>query len=100
MKTNKLFLGLASLVLALAVFLTACTKNGINASSGNLSVYLTDGPGEYDSVFIDITMIRCTNTGMTMEKTMTTGMTMRKGKTVMVSGLTSALHRPSLIFSA
>jgi hypothetical protein len=57
MKTNKLFLGLASLVLALAVFLTACTKNGINASSGNLSVYLTDGPGEYDSVFIDITKV-------------------------------------------
>lgn len=57
MKTNKLFLGLASLVLALAVFLTACTKNGVNASSGNLSVYLTDGPGEYDSVFIDITKV-------------------------------------------
>jgi hypothetical protein len=44
-------------VLALAVFLTACTKNGVNASSGNLSVYLTDGPGEYDSVFIDITKV-------------------------------------------
>jgi hypothetical protein len=57
MKTNKLFLGLASLVLALAVFLTACTKNGVTASSGNLSVYLTDGPGEYDSVFIDITKV-------------------------------------------
>lgn len=57
MKTNKLFLGLATLVLALAVFLTACTKNGVNASSGNLSVYLTDGPGEYDSVFIDITKV-------------------------------------------
>ncbi|MEN9884899.1 MAG: hypothetical protein RLZZ420_2116, partial [Bacteroidota bacterium] len=34
MKTNKLFLGLASLVFALAVLLTACTKNGVNASRG------------------------------------------------------------------
>jgi len=57
MKTNKIFLGMASLVVALAVFLTACTKNGINASRGNVSVFLTDGPGDYDSVFIDITKV-------------------------------------------
>lgn len=57
MKTNKIFLGMASLVVALAVFLSACTKNGVNASRGNVSIFLTDGPGEYDSVFIDITKV-------------------------------------------
>lgn len=57
MKTNKIFLGMASFVVALAVFLSACTKNGVNASRGNVSVFLTDGPGEYDSVFIDITKV-------------------------------------------
>jgi Domain of unknown function (DUF4382)/Carboxypeptidase regulatory-like domain len=57
MKTNRIFLGMASLVVALAVFLSACTKNGVNASRGNVALYLTDGPGEYDSVFIDITKV-------------------------------------------
>lgn len=57
MKTNKIFLGMASFVVALAVFLSACTKNGVNASRGNVSVFLTDGPGDYDSVFIDITKV-------------------------------------------
>jgi hypothetical protein len=54
MKTNKLFLGLGSLVMALVLFLTACNKTGMNAESGNVAIFLTDGPGEYDSVFIDI----------------------------------------------
>jgi len=54
MKTNKLFLGLGSLVMALVLFLTACNKSGMNAGSGNVAIFLTDGPGEYDSVFIDI----------------------------------------------
>jgi hypothetical protein len=57
MKTNKLFLGMASFVVALAVFLSACTKNDIKASRGNVSIFLTDGPGEFDSVFIDITKV-------------------------------------------
>ena len=57
MKTNKIFLGMASLVVALAVFLSACTKNDVKASRGNVSIYLTDGPGEFDSVFIDITKV-------------------------------------------
>jgi hypothetical protein len=34
---------------------SSCTKNGIDASAGGkVAVYLTDGPGEFDSVFIDI----------------------------------------------
>lgn len=57
MKTNKLFLGLASFVFAFALFLSACTKNDVNASRGNVSIFLTDGPGEFDSVFIDITKV-------------------------------------------
>ncbi len=57
MTTNKIFLGMASLVVALAVFLSACTKNDVKASRGNVSIYLTDGPGEFDSVFIDITKV-------------------------------------------
>jgi len=57
MKTNKLFLGLASFVVAFALFLSACTKNDVNASRGNVSIFLTDGPGEFDSVFIDITKV-------------------------------------------
>ena len=57
MKTNKIFLGMASLVVALAVFLSACTKNDVKASRGDVSIYLTDGPGEFDSVCIDITKV-------------------------------------------
>ena len=57
MKTNKLFLSLASFVVAFALFLSACTKNDVNASRGNVSIFLTDGPGEFDSVFIDITKV-------------------------------------------
>lgn len=55
MKTLKLTLVAASLVVAFMLIFSACTKTGIDASAGGkVSVYLTDGPGEFDSVFIDI----------------------------------------------
>jgi hypothetical protein len=55
MKTLKLSLVAASLVVAFMLIFSACTKTGIDASAGGkVAVYLTDGPGEFDSVFIDI----------------------------------------------
>lgn len=55
MKTLKFSLVAASLVAAFMLIFSACTKTGIDASAGGkVAVYLTDGPGEYDSVFIDI----------------------------------------------
>jgi hypothetical protein len=55
MKTFKISLLAASLLAAFLLIFSACTKNGIDASAGGkVAVYLTDGPGEFDSVFIDI----------------------------------------------
>lgn len=55
MKTLKISLVAASLAVAFMLIFSACTKTGIDASAGGkVAVYLTDGPGEFDSVFIDI----------------------------------------------
>jgi hypothetical protein len=55
MKTLKISLVAASLLVAFMLIFSACTKNGIDSSAGGkVAIYLTDGPGEFDSVFIDI----------------------------------------------
>jgi len=54
MKTNKFFLGLASAVIAMVLVFSACTKSGVNGS-GAVAVFLTDGPGDFDAVNIDMT---------------------------------------------
>ena len=55
MKTFKISLVAASLLVAFMLIFSACTKSDINSSAGGkVSVFLTDGPGEFDSVFIDI----------------------------------------------
>jgi hypothetical protein len=55
MKTLKISLVAASALVAFMLIFSACTKTGIDASAGGkVSVFLTDGPGEFDSVFIDI----------------------------------------------
>jgi hypothetical protein len=53
MKTIKNFLGLASVVIVMALVFSACTKSGINGNS-SVAVFLTDGPGDFDAVNIDI----------------------------------------------
>ena len=53
MKTSKFFLGLASAVIAMVLVFSACTKSGINGNS-SVAVFLTDGPGDFDAVNIDI----------------------------------------------
>lgn len=53
MKTNKFFLGLASAVIAMLLVFSACTKSGMNGN-GAVAVFLTDGPGDFDAVNIDI----------------------------------------------
>lgn len=57
MKTNKLSLALATAFVAFALIFSACSKTGVNANRDTVAVYMTDGPGEYDSVFIDITKV-------------------------------------------
>jgi hypothetical protein len=55
MKTLKISLVVASLLVAFMLIFSACTKNGVDANAGGkVAVFLTDGPGEFDSVFIDI----------------------------------------------
>ena len=55
MKTFKISLVAASLLVAFMLIFSACTKSDINKiAGGKVSVFLTDGPGEFDSVFIDI----------------------------------------------
>lgn len=53
MKTSKFFLSLASAVIAMVLVFSACTKSGINGN-GAVAVFLTDGPGDFDAVNIDI----------------------------------------------
>ena len=53
MKTNKFFLGIASAVIAIVLVFSACTKSGVN-ENGAVAVFLTDGPGDFDAVNIDI----------------------------------------------
>lgn len=53
MKTSKFFLGLASAVFAMVLVFSACTKSGVNENS-SVAVFLTDGPGDFDAVNIDI----------------------------------------------
>ena len=53
MKTKRIFLGLASMIVAFALIFSACTKSGLN-ENGAVAVFLTDGPGDFDAVNIDI----------------------------------------------
>jgi Domain of unknown function (DUF4382) len=54
--TKKIFISFSLLVLLSALFITACQKDTSASLQGTqkLSVYLTDDPSLYDSVFIDI----------------------------------------------
>jgi len=55
MKLKNLFWPIASVALFFSVLFTSCQKNeSATASKNALSVYLTDAPGDFDSVFIDI----------------------------------------------
>jgi hypothetical protein len=56
MKTKRIFLGLASMVVAFAVIFSACTKSGLSAGNG-LQVYLTDGPTDLAAVSLDIVKV-------------------------------------------
>jgi len=60
MKTRIYFL-LASLVCISAIFF-ACTKNN-NHGDAHLQVYLTDDPGDYEAVYIDVKDVQINVTG-------------------------------------
>lgn len=60
MKTKHVFLGLM-MVIATTMAMTSCKKSDsaqIPAGKQNLSLYLTDGPGFFDQVFVDIKSIQ------------------------------------------
>lgn len=60
MKTKHVFLGLMMFI-ATAMAMTSCKKSDsaqIPAGKQNLSLYLTDGPGFFDQVFVDIKSIQ------------------------------------------
>ena len=53
MKTKNLFIAFASLLIVFAMSFSSCSKNGVN--NGNaIQVYLTDGPGDFEAVNLDI----------------------------------------------
>ncbi len=56
--TKKAFIGLGIVVLSLSAILVACQKEASSVNNPNsakqLSLYLTDDPCQFDSVFIDI----------------------------------------------
>jgi hypothetical protein len=56
MKTKRIFLGLASMIVAFALLFSACTKSGVNSGNG-LQVYLTDGPTDLKAVSLDIVKV-------------------------------------------
>ena len=53
MKTKKLFLGIVSMLMLFVISFSACKKSEVN-TEGSVSIFLTDGPGDYDAVNIDI----------------------------------------------
>jgi hypothetical protein len=53
MKTKNLFLAFASLLIIFALSFSSCSKNGVNNADA-LQVYLTDGPGDFEAVNLDI----------------------------------------------
>lgn len=53
MKKMKFYMGLTSILMMLMFGFSACDKNNVDGGS-SLSLYLTDGPGEFDAVNIDI----------------------------------------------
>ncbi len=60
MKTKQVFLG-AMMFLATALAITSCKKSDsaqIPAGKQNLSLYLTDGPGFFDKVFVEIKAVQ------------------------------------------
>ena len=56
MKTKRIFLSFASLLVAFALVFSACTKSGLR-SGGGLQVYLTDGPTDLKAVNLDIVKV-------------------------------------------
>jgi len=55
MKTLKPILKLSSFLLLLGLFFVSCSKSAKSGlDSGKFAVYITDGAGEFESVFIDI----------------------------------------------
>jgi len=56
MKTKRIFLGLASMIVAFAVIFSACTKSGLGSGNG-LQIYLTDGPTDLAAVSLNIVKV-------------------------------------------
>lgn len=54
MKRIHFSFGLSLLLLAFTLVFSACSKSGADESSSSVALYLTDGPGEFDAVNIDI----------------------------------------------
>ena len=53
MKKMKFYMGLASILMMFMLAFSACDKNNVDGGS-SLALYLTDGPGEFEAVNIDI----------------------------------------------
>jgi len=51
---KKLFVTLAGFALLSAVFLLSCKKDEDDRGTAQVNIHLTDGPGNYDAVYIDV----------------------------------------------
>jgi len=56
MKTKNLFIAFASLLIVFALSFSSCTKTGVNNGEA-IQVYLTDGPGDFEAVNLDIVKV-------------------------------------------
>ncbi len=53
MKTKNLFIAFTSLLIVFAMSFSSCSKTGVNNGDA-IQVYLTDGPGDFEAVNLDI----------------------------------------------
>ena len=61
MKSKHLLSGVALLAISTSWLFTACSKNysaDVSADRQAVNLYMTDGPGVYDKVFLDITSVK------------------------------------------
>src|SRR5574339_376794 len=63
MKMKMRALGLFTLVITSMMLFTSCKKNNNNDGNARLQVFLTDDPGDYEAVYIDVKDVQINVTG-------------------------------------
>jgi hypothetical protein len=67
MRTRSIISVLILSLVSLTV-LNSCKKNSTNDGNARLQVYLTDAPGDYEAVYIDVKDVQINVTGDTFKR--------------------------------